>query len=68
MTARLQNLEHCHLCKQAVQHKRGPMCNNAKMAKGEKTIRLCYGCFFAYRGKFEREGWAIAGFSKTSTP
>ena len=67
MNPRLQSLEHCDDCKQAVQHKGGPMCNNARMAKGEKKIRLCYACFFAYRGKYERNGWVYLGLTKTAT-
>lgn len=60
MTARLQDIELCAECKSAVQHRRGPICENITMTHTDprySPIRFCLGCFFAYRRKYEAEGW-----------
>lgn len=60
MTAILQNLELCAECKQPIRHRLGPICANAAMQHidpRQTPIRLCLGDFFAYRRKYEAEGW-----------
>lgn len=56
----MTDVEQYHECKVAVHCKRGALAPNATLLHVDHRnapIRLCLGCFFGYKIKYQSKGW-----------
>lgn len=62
MSAIPSKIELCAECKTPIHHSGGQFAPNFQLSHIDhrrEPIRLCLGCFFGYRVKYQAKGWEI---------